>query len=75
MMQGKLLWPPVFTDPNPLSRELPHTRAELIALGLLVWGNVMAGEDPPPFFGDVMQLIAKRLGISGTPESFMEAEP
>lgn len=47
--------------------------ALLCAIGLSAWGNCAAGFGPiPDNFGMVMCLISKRLGIIGTPDSFMD---
>jgi hypothetical protein len=67
-----MIWPKIF-----ITGELPKETgniadAALCAEALLTWGLVIAGNEPPEKFGITMALIAEKLGIDGTPESFME---
>ena len=48
------------------------TDLQLCGIGLGAWANCYAGNPPPDTFGPVIQQIAERLGISGTPEGFKE---
>ena len=62
-------WPDIFITgkiPADASDEL------LGAHALRAWGNAYAGATIPPHFGDVMQQIAHRLNVSGTPQSFLD---
>lgn len=70
MIETKLeyQWPEVF-DTKELG---DRPDAALCADGLSAWGLSMAGAKQHPNFGEVMAKIVLRLGILGTPESFME---
>lgn len=44
--------------------------AELIAIGLTMWANCMAGNEPPEYFGDMMVKIGQKLEISPRLDEF-----
>ena len=48
-----------------------HLARELCAIGLGAWGNCHAGAPAPDSFGEVIVMIAEKLGIKGHPEDFM----
>lgn len=62
-------WPDIFITGN-----IPADASDdlLGAHALRAWGNAHAGASLPPHFGDVMQQIAHRLNVSGTPQSFLD---
>ena len=62
-------WPDIF-----ITGKIPADASDdlLGAHALFAWGNAHAGAEIPPHFGDVMQQIAHRLNVSGTPQSFLE---
>lgn len=64
----EFIWPSVFETKNLGSRP----DLALCAYGLSAWAIVQSGQKPHENFGEVMAQIALKLGISGTPESFME---
>lgn len=61
-------WPKIF-ELGTIDNLPPEA---LCADGLTAWDNVQAGYDLPYNFGTIMAQISITLGISGTPESFME---
>ena len=66
--QADVEWPDVFKTKNISGK----SDAELCAIGLTAWGLVLLGNHFPDSFGDVLVMIGKKLGISSTPDSFME---
>ena len=42
----------------------------VVAMGLTMWANCMAGNTPPEYFGMWMVKAGERLGISPLPENF-----
>jgi len=67
-MKTTVFWPKSF-----VTGEVTETNnQELCADALMAWANVMSQNEHPQCFGVVMARIAHRLGIDGTPESFMQ---
>jgi hypothetical protein len=67
-MESIMTWDDVFTTKNIEGKSDRH----LCAIGLCAWGNCHAGSPAPDSFGEVITMIADKLGISGQPESFMK---
>lgn len=49
--------------------ENENNEGALLAIGLTNWANCMAGNTPPEYFGEMMVVIGKKLGIAPTPEN------
>ena len=62
------MWPVVF-ETGDISQRPDKA---LLGDALCGWAICMSGTNPCPRFGDVMAAISLKLGVSGTPESFME---
>jgi hypothetical protein len=62
-------WPDVF-----IMGDMPVSRSNhaVCADALEAWALVMSGTPPLPQFGNVMAMLANRLGVLGTPDSFLE---
>ena len=67
------MWPNIFSAVDYQSYADSKSDSEICAIGLVAWANCMAGLGPiPEKFGEVMVILASRLKISGTPESFFD---
>jgi len=47
-------------------------KGELLGIALNSWGNCMAGNKPPEYFGIMMTEIGYKLGIIATPDNVMK---
>lgn len=63
------IWPEMFE-----TGIVPTDRPEILlcADALCAWAAIVMGSKKPDKFGTVMAEIAIKLGVDGTPESFME---
>lgn len=53
--------------------EKEDDRRKIIAMGLVMWGNCMAGNNPPSDFGDAMVIAGQKAGIVPIPDNFSKA--
>ena len=67
-MIDEMKWPEVFRTRNLDGK----SDKELCGIGLCAWANCLRGIKPCETFGEIIAKISSKLGIIGTPESFME---